>query len=205
MFFALFTLYQITLVFQIADNRFGRLIGIGFFAVITVASFLNLSDSNGMWNGHFFLLVTTLILLFAYKIVNLADYLNHLKLYDIIFVLKFSTYILSQLGVLVLVAGYMLIRTKMEQWQVQKIENILMSIVILLFVANFVIECVLLIQYHINIDIRTRYTLMSRVFYCLGFVGTAFGFLLPIPKERRHGRSHHSYSENDDGEVDFLV
>ena len=56
----------------------------------------------------------------------------------------------------------------------------LMAFVIVLYVACFVIECVLLMKYRMNIDLSRRFTVISRFFYCLSFVGMAVNFMLPV-------------------------
>ena len=55
-----------------------------------------------------------------------------------------------------------------------------MAFVIVLYVACFVIECVLLMKYRMNIDLSRRFTVISRFFYCLSFVGMAVNFMLPV-------------------------
>ena len=44
--FGLFAAYQIFLTLQIEENRIGRLIGIPFYLVLTIASFLMFADNR---------------------------------------------------------------------------------------------------------------------------------------------------------------
>ena len=50
--FALFTAYQIYLAVNIDTNRAGRLIGIVFYLLLTVAAYLSFSEKDSVWTAH---------------------------------------------------------------------------------------------------------------------------------------------------------
>lgn len=208
--FTLFVVYQILLVIQIEENRIGRLIGIGMYLLITVASYLDFSDRYGVWIAHSIVFVAGLLLLFIMRMFNLIDMIGQLDFSSIPSILNCLVYIFSQLGILVLVAGYLVLKNDLTQRQTRKLETVLMTIVIVLFVLCFICECVLLIVYHLNIDIRIRYTLPGRVLYCLGYVGSAISLLLPAPEreideEEEQNSGQILYSDDDSKEVDVII
>ena len=43
-----------------------------------------------------------------------------------------------------------------------------------------ILEYVLILKYRVNIDLSVKYTMLSRLLYCFGFVGMAVSFMLPI-------------------------
>ena len=118
-------------------------------------------------------------------------------------------YILSQAGVLLLAVFILVIRFKKEPLSARKYTFIMMTAVIAIFVAAFVIECIMLIKYRVNIDLSLKYTLLSRAVYCSGFVGTAIGFLLPAPtiddEEYKEKQGDFISSENDEDDVDLVI
>lgn len=54
----------------------------------------------------------------------------------------------------------------------------MVPVVIALYVLSFIAECVMLIGYRINIDFSLKLTLISRLLYCVSFVGTAVSLML---------------------------
>ena len=87
--------------------------------------------------------------------------------------------------------------------------NTLMTIAIVLFALNFILECVLMIKYRMNIEQSLKLTLISRVLYFVGFAGTAFCFMLPAPKRKRKepkaGRFIYSDKEDGEDDIDLVI
>lgn len=204
--FMLFIAYQVYLAIRIEQNRIGRLIGIGLYALITVASILALFYNEKCWNVHVVLMVIGLLLLFAVKLINLPLIFGNVDFANIPSVLNAAVYILSQLGTLVLIFGYLMIRVNLAKKTLFRLETVLMSVVIVLFVACFVLDCVLLLKYHANIDRSLKLTLGSRALYLIGFAGTAFSFLLPEPQmEDEEKEGNYVYSDANEDEIDLVI
>ena len=206
--FTLFTAYQIYLAVNIDTNRFGRLIGIAFYLMITVASFLDLSENDKVWMAHSVLLVVGLVLLFAMRLLSIGTVFSGLSFSNPSSVLNVAVYVLSQLGTLVLIAGYPAARADLTEKQMKRLIVTLMTIAIALFTLHFILECVLMIQYRMNIEQSLKYTLISRVLYFIGFAGTAFCFMLPAPKrvhKAKPGQFIYSDEEDGDDEIDLVI
>ena len=206
--FALFTAYQIYLAVNIDTNRFGRLIGIAFYLMITVASFLDLSENDKVWMAHSVLLVVGLVLLFAMRLLSIGTVFSGLSFSNPSSVLNVAVYVLSQLGTLVLIAGYPAARADLTEKQMKRLIVTLMMIAIAIFTLHFILECVLMIQYRMNIEQSLKYTLISRVLYFIGFAGTAFCFMLPAPKrvhKAKPGQFIYSDEEDGDDEIDLVI
>lgn len=204
--FALFTLYQIVLSVQIDTNRLGRMFGIGLYLLITVASFLDLSEKYSVWMVHSVLLVTGLLLLFAMRLINLPSMIGSMKPSDPASVLNGIVYILSQIGTLVLAGGYLMLRADLEPKQMRRLEIVLMIVAIVLYVSCYVMECVLLIKYRVNIDLSRKMTLISRTLFYFGYIGTSINFILPAPKRNEKKRpGEFYYSDDDEDEIDLVI
>ena len=204
--FTLFLIYQVVLTVQIDTNRVGRLIGIGFYLLLTVASYLSFSEKYSVWIAHSVLFVAGLVMLFSMRLFNLSAFIEQLDFSNLPSVLNFLSYILPQIGTLVLVAGYLALRADLENRTIQILETVLMTVAIVLYVLTFIIECVLIIVYRINVDVSRKLTLLSRLLYCMGYVGTAISFTLPAPqKEEKVQESEFFYSDNDDDEIDLIL
>ena len=93
--FTLFTAYQIYLAVNIDTNRFGRLIGIAFYLMITVASFLDLSENDKVWMAHSVLSVVGLVLLFAMRLLSIGTVFSGLSFSNPSSVLNVAVYVLS--------------------------------------------------------------------------------------------------------------
>lgn len=184
--FALFTFYQIILAIAIETNKVGRLIGIVFYLLLTLASFFVFSHEKKVKNVRSVLLVAGLLLLFVMRLLNVSSVFVNLDFGYAPSVLYCLVYVLSQLGALILPVGYLMtFRTDLTENEERKLMHVLMSVVIALYGVCFIIECVLLVKYGYNIDLDLKFTLISRVLYFLSFAGTAFCLMLPPPK-RRH-------------------
>ena len=152
------------------------------------------------------MLVIGLVLLLGTKFINLPVLFGNLDFADIPSVLNCVVFILSELGFLILAIGYLMLLTDLTEKELHKCETVLMTIVIVLFVACFVMECVLLLKYHVNIDQKLSLTLGSRVLFFIGFAGTAFSFLLPEPHREHKARpGEYIYSDDDEGEIDLII
>lgn len=205
--FGLFTAYQVRLAISIEESRIGRLIGIGVFVLITVASILALFDNPKCRKAHARLLIIGLMLLFVVKLINLPSMFSNLDFKKIPSVLNCAVLVGSELGTLVLAVGYLvLLRADLTERELRRWETALMSVVIVLFAACFVTECLLLLKYHTNIDQSLNLTICSRVVYCVGFAGTAFCFLLPEPQTEHKARlGDYIYSDDDEDEIDLVI
>ena len=204
--FTLFTAYQIFLAINIDTSRIGRLIGIGFYLLLIVASFLDFSEQYRVWIVHSVLLVAGLILLFGMRLLNAPDIFGYLNFANPVSVLYFAVYILSQLGTLVLVEGYLMLNDYMKRRKRRKLTVILMSVTIALYALCFIMECVLLLKYRMNIDLGLKSTLLSRGLYFLGFAGTAFCFMLPAPhKGSKVKEGEFVNSNGDDDKIDIII
>lgn len=204
--FVLFTAYQVYLAIHIEQSKIGRLIGIGIYALISVASILAIFHNEKCWAVHAVLMVIGLLLLFGVKLINLPVIFSMLSQGDTPSVLNGVIYFLSQLGTLVLIFGYLMPRANLAKDTLLKRETVLMSVVIVLFIACFVMDCVLLLKYHATIELSLKLTLISRVLYLIGFAGTAISFQfpesLPVAEERK---GNYIYSDDNEDEVDLVI
>ena len=207
--FALFTVYQVYLAVNIDTNRIGRLIGIAFYLILTVASFLSFSEKDSVWTAHSVLTVAGLVLLFTMRLLSIGTVFANVSFATPPSVLNAVVYILSQLGTLVLVAGYLMIRADLTEKQMQRVIITLMTITVVLFTLHFILECVLMIKYRMNIEQSLKLTLVSRVLYYFGFAGTACCFMLPAPErkpeEPKEGQFIYSDEEDGDDEIDLVI
>ena len=207
--FTLFTAYQIYLAVNMDASRIGRLIGIVFYLLLTVAAYLSFSEKDSVWTAHSVLMVAGLVLLFAMRLINIGTVFGNLSFSKPATVLNAAIYILSQLGTLVLVAGYIMQRADLTRRQMTILINTLMTIAIVLFTLHFILECVLMIKYRMNIEQSLKLTLISRVLYFVGFAGTAFCFMLPAPKRKRKepkaGRFIYSDKEDGEDDIDLVI
>ena len=213
--FALFTFYQIILAIIIEETRFGRLIGVAFYLIITIAAFIGLTKKSGksktkrnrIQTAQTVLMIIGLLLLFITRLLSVVTVFGNLNFAYPATVLYAATYILSQLGTLVLVVGYITtLKNNLTEREMKKFKTIWMSIAIVLYALCFIAECVMLIKYRFNIDLSLTFTVISRIWYFLGFAGSAFCVILPEPRGRRkHKSSEFYYSEDDEDDVEFVV
>ena len=177
--FALFTAYQVFLAVQIPEQRAGRIIGIVFYVFLTAASFLALIRIPVLRITRSVLLLAGLLLLFAMRLFSASAVFGSLDFANTPSVLYCAVYVFSQLGTFILAFYYLLFRRNKINRK-RKLIAALMSIVIVLYVSVLVMECVLILKYRVNIDLSVKFTVLSRILYCLGFAGTAVGFMLPV-------------------------
>ena len=205
--FTFFTAYQIILAIFYDVSRFGRVIGIVFYLLLTVAAYLDFSEKNTVWVAHSILLITGLILLFAMRLLNISAILESLGSGHPAIVMYFVVYILTQLGTLVLIAGYLILSADITERIKQRALIILMTVAIVMFAAVLVLECILMIKYGMNIEISLKVTLVSRVMFFLGFAGIACSLMLPAP-DKKHSEpqeGQYVYSDDNEDEIDLVL
>ena len=205
--FMLFTFYQIILAIFSDASKVGRLIGVVFYLLITVAAYFDISEKFGLWVAHLVLLVIGLTALFVTRLLNIPAIFGALDFSKLPTVLNCALYILTQLGTLVLIMSFLMLKADLTRRQMQKLINILMTIVIVIYTICFVLECVLILKYRMNIDSIRIVTLFSRVLYLLGYVGTAVSLMLPAPTgetDTKLGQFLY-LNEEEEEEVDLVI
>lgn len=175
---ALFTAYQIFLTSRMEATNIGRMIGVALYFMMTVAAVLDFFHMNTTWTARCVLLVIGLFLLFAFRLTNAAAIFGNLSFSYVPSVLNLAVYIFTQLGTLALAFGYIIVRSSMNEKRMYSLIRIMVPVVIALYVLSFIAECVMLIGYRINIDFSMKLTLISRLLYCVAFVGTAVSLML---------------------------
>lgn len=178
--FTLFTAYQIYLAVQIDAQRAGRLMGIILYLFITAASFFAIVQKPGLRIVRSVLLIAGLLLLFAARLFNVPAIFGRLDFADTPSVLNCAVYVFSQLGTIIFAVYYLFFRHNKRINSKRKLVVLLMTFVIILYVAVLIMECVLILKYRVNIDLSGKYTVLGRLLYCAGFVGMAVSFMLPI-------------------------
>lgn len=176
--FALFTAYQMFLASRMEATNIGRLAGVSLYLLLTVAAVLDFFHSNATWTARCVLLPISLLLLFAFRLTNAAAIFGNLSFSSIPSILNLAVYIFTQLGTLALAFGYIIVRSNINEKKMYCLIKVMVPVVIALYVLNFVAECVMLIGYRINIDFSLKLTLISRLLYCVSFVGTAVSLML---------------------------
>ena len=180
--FLLFIAYQLFLMMQLPEQRFGRLIGIILYLFITVASFFALSHNRVIRVLRSVFFLSGFIALFLIKLLNLFPLFGSLDFSNTPSVLNCAVYVATQIGTLIFVLYYLIIRTNKKIKNKKKITAVLMFFVIALYVSTLLMECVMIIKYRVNIDLSGLSTVISRFIYFFGFVGTAVSFMLPSTK-----------------------
>lgn len=126
------------------------------------------------------LMIAGLFFNFVVRLINAGAIFGRLDFSYAPSVLNGAVYVFSQLAVLLLLVYYLVFRHNKKLKSKRSIAIALMSLVIVLYVACFVMECVLLMKYRMNIDLSRKFTVISRLLYCLSFVGIAVNFMLPV-------------------------
>ena len=170
--FLLFIAYQLFLMMQLPEQRFGRLIGIILYLFITVASFFALSHNRVIRVLRSVFFLSGFIALFLIKLLNLFPLFGSLDFSNTPSVLNCAVYVATQIGTLIFVLYYLIIRTNKKIKNKKKITAVLMFFVIALYVSTLLMECVMIIKYRVNIDLSGLSTVITRFIYFFGFVGT---------------------------------
>jgi hypothetical protein len=190
----------------VPENRFGRLIGIALYFLIIIGSFLDFSEKYGFWIAHSIMTVAGLILLFVFRLLNLSAFIESLSTPSFPVILNFAVYVLTQLGSLILIVGYVMFNANLTKKQIRKVIVGMMIVAIVFYVLIFIMECVLMIGYRMNIDLNLKLSLLSRVLFLTGFVGTAVCLMLPDPKRVREEKTgQFLYSEDDEDEIEVVI
>ena len=206
--FALFTFNQIILAIAVETSRFGRLVGIAFYLMITVASFLDFSEKFSVWVVHSVMLVIGLSLLFVTRLLSIGTIFGYLSFDNPVSVFVAAAYILSQLGSVVIIFGHIMLRSELTDRQLRTLSVVLMCAAIALYTLCFIADCITLIKYRFNIDLNLKFALISRLWFFLGYAGTALCFILPAPKkEIETTESQFIYSDKEDGDdkIDLVL
>lgn len=204
--FGLFAAYQIFLTFQIPENRIGRLIGIPFYLVLTIASFLMFADNRKAGIARTILFVGGMTLLVFVKLINIPVLFGNVNPSDPPSVMNCVVYVLSQLGAIGLIVYYITLRNSDEFRKKQTLRVVLSLIVAALYLACLVMELIMLLKYRANIDLGLKLTALSRFLYFFGFAGTAVCLMLPaLLVEVQHKTGEFVFSEEDDDDIDLIL
>ena len=204
--FTILTLYQVVLLFAIDSARFGRSLGITCYIVITIACYLALGQKKKVQTASSVILVIGLFMLFLIKLINVPGLFGVLNFSVPTSVLNCSVYILSQMGAVLLAVFNLTLRHDRDTAAKRRAVVILMSIVIAMFLACFIMESILLIKYRVNIDLSLKVTFATRLIYFCGFTGLAVRFMLPEPKAEEEAKSgEFVYSEDVEDEIDLIM
>ena len=204
--FGLFAAYQVYLTLQIEENRIGRLIGIPFYLVLTIASFLMFADNRKAGIARTILFVGGMTLLVFVKLINIPVLFGNVNPSDPPSVMNCVVYVLSQLGSICLIVYYITLRNSNEFRKKQTLHVVLSLIVVALYLACLVMELIMLLKYRANIDLGLKLTALSRFFYFFGFAGTAVCLMLPaLLVEVEHKTGEFVFSEEDDDDIDLII
>ncbi len=182
--FALFTVYRGLLLLQPDRDIIIGAAGVIVFLCITAASFFALAHRGILRRLRSSLLTAGLAMNAILLLSNAVEIFGNLNMSDMTTVLRFAVLVCSELSMLILLLYYQFIRRRsgMSHKRAQTIR--LMAAVIVLLVLSFVMECVLMLQYGEGVETSLMGSVAGRLLYCLGFVGTAVGFMLPGAKKR---------------------
>lgn len=193
--FLLFTFYQVILMTQISANRFGRLLGIIAFAVITVAAFIPAVAGPALRTLHMGLLIAGLAANFFLKLFNAQVIFSSVRFDKIPTVLNCGIYVFSQIGIFLLILYYLIFRRRLlfarnmkakTNW---KISRVLLIIVILCYALCLGMECVMMFGYRLLIDLNLYCAVMIRIIYFLAFALMSVGFMISHPKTEMPGHA----------------
>ncbi len=200
--FTLFVLYEVYILTLTDTQRSGRIMGIVVFLFITLASYMALIHRRVFRVLRMVLLIAGLLELFLMKLINVPAIFGSLNLKNTPSVLNCAIYVFAQLGTLILLFYYLAIRIKKKIRNNRKISVCLMSVVIVLFVSCLLMECVLMLKFRVNIEHGLGLKLLSRIAYCMGFVGTAVGFMIPSATGIS---AEEQYINKEQGDADIMV
>lgn len=204
--FLLFAAYQTFLSFMIDVNRVGRLIGVAIYFLISLASFLVFSDTYAVRTLRSILLVSGFLGLVVTRLFNAPIIIDFLNTGGTPGKMYFAVFLMSQLATIMLTIGYLILKTNRKPNATRTPVTVMMVIVIILFIVFLILEVVLILKYHMLIDLGVRLTLLGRVLFCGGFAGTALGLILPAPKiEEKPRMGHYVYSDSNKDEIDLVL
>ena len=180
--FLLFSAYHIYLFVQITASRPGRMFGIISFLCLAFAAISAMIRKPAFRVLRTVLLIGGLALNFIIRLFNAGAMFGMLNFAYVPSVLNCAVYVFSQLAELILLVYYVFFRHNPKLNSKRGLVIFLMSFVIVLYAACFIMECVLLMKYRMNIDLSRKFTGISRFLYCIGFVSIAVNFMLPLQK-----------------------
>lgn len=204
--FALFTAHQTYLTVQIETARYGRLVAVICYLLITIASFLMFADNRKAANARTILFVAGMLILVFYKLLNIPALFGKLSMSDPVSVLNCAVYVCAQLGSIGLVVYYITLRTNEDFGKMQTLRKVLSFIIVALFLALLIMDLVLITKYRANINLSVKLTVISRFLYFFSYAGTAICLMLPaLLVEVQHKPGEFIYSEEDDDEIDLVI
>ena len=204
--FGLFTAYQVYLAVQLEASRIGRLIGAGCYLLITIASFLMFADNRKAATARTILFVGAMLFLIFYRLLNIPILFGSLNMSDPVSVLNCAVYILTQLGSIGLIVYYITLRSSEEFGKKQTLRMVLSLILAVFYLACLIMELILIVKYHENIELKAKLTFLSRFLYFFGFAGTAICLMLPaLLVEVDHKTGEFVFSEEDDDDIDLIL
>ena len=204
--FGLFTAYQAYLTVQIELGRMPRLSAVISYLLITIASFLMFADNRKAAKARTILFVGAMLFLIFYRLVSIPRLFGSLSTSDPVSVLNCTVYVLSQLGSISLVVYYITLRSSGEFRKKQTLRVVLSMIIAVFYLACLIMELVLIVKYHANIELKLKLTFLSRFLYFFGFAGTAVCLMLPaLLVEVEHKTGEFVFSEEDDDDIDLII
>lgn len=197
LFFSMFVAYKIYLMIVNPSDGAVRVMEIIPFLLIAVASFLGLISHKVFRLIRTVLLIAGVSLDFIIKLVDMITINGGLAFDNTPAALSSTIFLFSQLAELILLIY--LVFSHNEKLRSKRILAILlMSLVILLYLSCFGMECVLRMHYRLNIDLNVRATVLSRFLYFLGFAGIAVSYMLPVPSSSSSEEAEDRKKDEDD-------
>lgn len=178
--FLLLSAYHTYLFAQITESRPVRLLEIISFLCLAFAAVFTMISKPAFRILRSVLMTGGLALNFIIGLFNVGVIFGSLEFANIPSVLNFAAFVFSQLANLLLPVYYVFFRHNPKLNSKRILAIVLMSFVILLYIACLVTECVMLIKYSMNNESSSNFTVISRILYCIGFVGIAVNFMLPV-------------------------
>ena len=210
--FTLFTVYQFYLALLIPANRAGRFTGICLYLLFTIASYFAFSKSFGLILTRTVLLIVGMLTLFILRLLSIPTLFEALDFSYTPSVLNCLTYIISQIGCITIMTGTLLFmidnKINKNRRSKNKFRILFVTVVGVLYAAILIMDCVLMIKYRVNIEMGLKITLISRLFFFLGYFGTAAVSILPPSKSEhkpREGQFFYSEDNEDEEEVDMII
>lgn len=177
--FLAFAAYQGYLFFASTVQRGSGLVGMITFVGFAVASILAVFSVPALRIVRSTLLVFGLMFYFLTKLLSGASVFGKLDFFNIPSVLNAAVFVCVELGLLVLLIYYAVLRHNII-FNIKRTKTLLwMSVVIVLFISSLIMECILMFQYGVSTELSRNLTLCSCFLYCFSFVGMAIGFMLP--------------------------
>ena len=202
--FTLYIAYQFYLLFQMDTNKVGRILGLCFFAFIAIASYFSLIPLPPFRLARAALLIAGLSFNFIFKMLSADRYFYNIDFSNIPSVLNCAIFVFSQAALFILLLYYVIFRHNVKLNSNRKTVVALMITAIALYVLCLIMECVMILNYNLNIDSSIELTLLSRFLYCIGFVSIAVSFMIPV-SEIDDALNPYINPENDVNDLDLVM